>query len=304
MEKQAAGARRREEADMRQESVLDQQNLRTDSHGITRNHQLTSQLNRLSIEILDHGYFIGNQQWNQFNVVSPFSRVYCMIADAGWLETADGRIDLLPGFMYLIPSGTRVNLRTERRIEKFYFHVNVRYDDMDILDGIQRCHVLPLPGALLQSLLDAYHSGGPGGLFAFKSAVYQTLDAFCRQCLPDLSDRLALAGQYRDFFSYVSSHLSANLTAPGICAELGLSYESFRRRFRDDNGITLHQYIHGCLIRQAAQQLLMTDLTVQEIAGRLGFQDEFYFSRLFKQKMQYSPREYRRINALLRQRDV
>jgi len=288
---------------MRQEPVLDQQNLRTDSRGITRNHQLTSHLNRLNIDILDHGYFIGNQQWNQFNVVSPFSRIYYMIADSGWLETADGRIDLLPGFMVLIPSNTRVDLRTSERIEKFYFHVNIRYDEMDILDGISHCYALPLPDGLLQSLLEAFRSGGLGGLLTFKSVVYQTLHSFWCKSLPDLSDRFELASRYQDLFAYVAEHLSASLSAPAICKVLGHPYESYRRQFRVDNGITLHQYIHSRLIRQASLLLLMTDLTVQEIAVRLGFHDEFYFSRLFKQKMEYSPREYRRINALLRHKD-
>jgi len=288
---------------MRQEPILDQQNLRTDSRGITRNQQLTSHLNRLAVDILDHGYFIGNQSWNQFSVVSPFSRIYYMIADNGWLETADGRIDLLPGFMYLIPSNTRVNLRTAERIEKFYFHVSLHYDDMDILDGINRCHTLPLPSNLLQDLLTAFQSGGLGGLLALKSVAYRTLDAFWRESLPDLSNKLELASRYQDVYAYINDNLSAILTAPAICTALGRPYESFRRQFRADNGVTLHQFMHSRLIQQAALLLLMTNMTIQQIAGKLGFQDEFYFSRLFKQKMEYSPREYRRINALLRQKD-
>lgn len=288
---------------MRREPILDQQHLRMDSRGIARSRQLASHINELSIEILDHGYFIGNQQWNQFNVISPFARLYYMIADAGWLETDQGRIDLLPGQMYLIPPNTRVNLRTEGRIEKFYFHVNCRFANTDILDGINRCFALPLPDALLQSLMDAYQDDRLAGLLSFKGLVYVTLAEFMRRRLPDLSDRLALASQYQNLYAYVEENLSAGLSAPDVCAALGASYESVRRQFRRDNGITLHQYIHGRLIQQAAMQLLMTDRTIQEIAGRLGFQDEFYFSRLFKQKMDYSPREYRRINAVLRRKD-
>ena len=285
---------------MRYEPVLDQQNLRTDSRGITRNQQLTSHLNRLNIDILDHGYFVGNRQWNQFNVISPFTRVYYMIADSGWLETADGRIDLLPGFMYLIPSNTRVDLRTDNRIEKFYFHINISYDNMDILDNIHQCFTLPLASELLHELLEAFHRGGIGGLIAFKSIAYRTLDAFWQGSLPDLSGRLELASRYQELFAYVENNLSAGLSAPVICTAIGRSYESCRRQFRVDNGITLHQFLHDRIIRQAALLLLMTDQSIKEIAARLGFQDEFYFSRLFKQKMEYSPREYRRINALLR----
>lgn len=288
---------------MRREPILDQENFRTDSRGITRNHHLGRFLNQLSIEILDHGYFVGGRQWNQYNVVSPFSRIYYMVADAGWLETEHGRIDLVPGAMYLIPANTRVNLRTDERIEKMYFHVNCRFASTDILDGLNRCYTLPLPADMLQLLVSAYQGSGLESLMMFKGLAYMTLATFMQERLPDLSGRLALASQYQTLYAHVEANLSAGLSAPDVCSALGLSYESERRQFRRDNGITLHQYIQGRLIQKAALELLMTNSTIQEVAGRLGFQDEFYFSRLFKQKMEYSPREYRRINAALRRKD-
>lgn len=288
--------------DKRHETIHDQANFRSDSRGITRNSLLTSHLNQLSLELLDHGYFIGNQQWNQFNVISPFARIYYMIADSGWLETDDGRIDLIPGTMYLIPPNTRVDLRTDQRIEKFYFHVTCRYARTDILDGINRCFVLPLQAATLTHLLEAYRGGQLSDLLALKGIVYNTLASFIRDSLPDLSDRLALANQYQTLYTHIEQNLSAKMSVKDVCSDLALSYETLRRQFKSDNGISLHQYIAGRLIQQAALDLLMTDRTVQEIAGRLGFADEFYFSRFFKQKMEYSPREYRRINAVLRKK--
>ena len=288
--------------DKRHESISDQENFRSDSRGITRNSLLTSHLNQISLDLLDHGYFVGTQQWNQFNVISPFARIYYMIADSGWLDTDHGRIDLIPATMYLIPPNTRVNLRTDRRIEKFYFHVTCRYAKTDILDGINRCFVLPLQTGTLNHLLEAYRGGQLSDLLAIKGIVYSTLASFIRDSLPDLSDRLALANQYQTLYAYIEQNLSAKMSVKDVCTDLDLPYETFRRQFRNDNGITLHQYIAGRLIQHAALDLLMTDRTIQEIANSLNFTDEFYFSRFFKQKMEYSPREYRRINAVLRKK--
>ena len=285
---------------VRQEPITQEQKRRIDSHGIERNELLTTHVNQLSLEILDHGYFIGNLQWNQFKVMSPFGRIYYMIADSGWLETEHGRIDLLPGNMYLIPPYTEVNLRTNKRIEKFYFHFSLRYAGMEILEGINRCFQLPLPEPLLKQIISAFESAQLPDLLQLKGIAYNTLADFIRNALPDLSNRLVLADTYQEIYTYVDQHLSAGLSASDVSTALGHSYETLRRRFRDDNGITLKQYIHGRLIQQAALQLLLTNRTVSEIASLMGFQDEFYFSRVFKQKMSYSPREYRRINAVLR----
>ena len=291
---------KREGQATRQEPISQMAHFWTDSRGIRRNRQLTRQLNLLEIEILDHGYFVGDQRWNQFDVMSPFGRVYFMIDDAGWLETEAGRIDLTPGSMYLIPPYTRVNLRTAERIEKFYFHFTLKYAGSDVLEGIHRCFALPLEDALLQSLLRAWKGGGLPDLLELKALAHATLAHFIRDGLPDLSQRMILASTYQDINGYIERNLSASLSGRAICAALGYSYETMRRSFRRDNGTTFNQYIKGRLIQEASMQLLLTDRTIQQIASGLGFADEFYFSRLFKQKMEYSPREYRRINAVLR----
>ncbi len=285
---------------LRQEPLRQSDRFWTDSRGIRRNQQLTRQLNLIDIEILDHGYFIGDLQWNQFNVMSPFGRIYYMIADRGYLETEQGRMDLLPGHMYLIPPYTRVNLRTDRRIEKFYFHVTLKYAGVDVLEGINRCFCLPLDDRLLSDVIATFSGSSLPDLLQLHALTSLTLSEFLRRSLPDLSQRLALASTYREVNAYIERHLSASLTGRDVCQALGLPYESVRRSFRHDNAITFNQYIKGRLIQEASKQLLLTDLTIQQIAAGLGFSDEFYFSRLFKQKMEYSPREYRRINAVLR----
>lgn len=271
-----------------------------DSTGIERNLQLIMHLNLLKLELLDHGYFIGDLKWNQFGVFSPFGRLYYMIEDHGWLETDQGRLDLLPGKMYLIPPYTKVNLRTGRRIEKFYFHFSLRYASYEILEGIQTCFELPLDAGKLQRIVAAYQNGKLPDMLELKGLAYESLAAFIRFSLPDLSPRILLASEYKPIYEYVEKNLSARLTAKMVSEAVDISYETLRRNFRRDHKITLNQYIQGRLIQQSSLMLLLTRLNVSEIASAMGYSDEFYFSRLFKQKMQLCPREYRRINAVLR----
>ena len=286
---------------MRKEPVLQENQFRQDSRGIRRNSLLTRHLNRIKLEILDHGYFIGNQQWNQFDVMSPFGRVYYMIDDEGWLDTKLGRLDLIPGHMYLIPPYAQVNLRTHHRIEKLYFHFSLKYAGIEVLEGIDHCLALALDDKLLKDLRDAFAGGSISDLLMFKSVAYTSLAKFIRSGLPELDRRMQLTDSYQDVFTYIDKNLSAKLSGREVCEALGYAYETMRRKFKKDNGITINQYINGRLIQTAAMHLLMSQLTIQEIATTLGFTDEFYFSRLFKKKMEYSPREYRRINAAMQQ---
>jgi AraC-like DNA-binding protein len=56
---------------------------------------------------------------------------------------------------------------------------------------------------------------------------------------------------------------------------------------------TPSELIHERIIIEAKRELYLTNKTVKEIAYELGFDDEFYFSRFFKNNTDVSPQMYR-----------
>ncbi|NLE28758.1 MAG: AraC family transcriptional regulator [Phycisphaerae bacterium] len=81
---------------------------------------------------------------------------------------------------------------------------------------------------------------------------------------------------------------------PKIARKLGMSYESFRKRFTRIMGLPPTQYQNKRLIDQACRLMQETDYSNKEIAYRLNFCDEFHFSHRFKQITGRSPKEFRR----------
>ena len=69
---------------------------------------------------------------------------------------------------------------------------------------------------------------------------------------------------------------------PAIAKQLGLSYETFRKKFKSRYGVSPLQYRQRYLMQRACKLLLNRRLSVKETAAMLGFCDEFHFSRLFK----------------------
>ena len=59
-------------------------------------------------------------------------------------------------------------------------------------------------------------------------------------------------------------------------------------------GQSTQQHIHDKLIERAKAELSTTDLTVSEIAFRLGFEHSQSFNKLFKKKTRLSPLDFRR----------
>jgi AraC-like DNA-binding protein len=92
----------------------------------------------------------------------------------------------------------------------------------------------------------------------------------------------------------LETDLHQDVDLPGVAAEVGLTYETFRKQFRQSVGVAPARYRLIRRIDAACSMLQHTDLTVKAIAARAGFSDEFHFSRSFKQITGLPPTEFRR----------
>ncbi|MEN9610244.1 MAG: hypothetical protein RLZZ628_1058 [Bacteroidota bacterium] len=85
-----------------------------------------------------------------------------------------------------------------------------------------------------------------------------------------------------------------NLEMEKLAQEQNMSYALFRKIFKEMLGVSPGQYHLNLKIEKTAQMLRETNYSIAKIAESAGFESEFYFSRLFKQKMGLPPSEYRR----------
>jgi len=93
---------------------------------------------------------------------------------------------------------------------------------------------------------------------------------------------------------HLERHLAAPVSRQGLARIAGLSPSRFHALFTAAMGMSPLAYALQRRLQLASHQLVSSDLSVQDIATRMGFSDPFYFSRLFRQRMQLSPSAYRR----------
>ncbi len=78
-----------------------------------------------------------------------------------------------------------------------------------------------------------------------------------------------------------------------MAAGANLSVTHFSRLFRSQTGFSPTDYFIRLKIRHASQKILATQTGIREVAREFGFDDEYYFSRIFKKITGGSPRRYR-----------
>lgn len=65
---------------------------------------------------------------------------------------------------------------------------------------------------------------------------------------------------------------------------------------KKETGMNAQDHIHYYLVEEAKNILINSDKSVGEIAYSLGFEYPQYFSKLFKQKTEQTPIQYRNLN--------
>ena len=92
---------------------------------------------------------------------------------------------------------------------------------------------------------------------------------------------------------YMSEHLDQPLKVSALSAMANLSAAHFTAQFKEQTGSSPRDYLHLVRMHRACQWLTGTELSLKDIAARLGYQDQFHFSRKFKAFSGISPSEYR-----------
>lgn len=111
--------------------------------------------------------------------------------------------------------------------------------------------------------------------------------------LPASATRSEAAGvrKYTEIVNCLNAHLEDNLSISEIAKLCSMSPSSVKQIFRRYAGMGVAEFYREMKIN-AAVAMLPQDMSVREIAQRLGFADANYFSTVFKRVTGKSPTEY------------
>lgn len=98
---------------------------------------------------------------------------------------------------------------------------------------------------------------------------------------------------------YMMNNLNKKLTVEDLADLTNLSTSHFSKLFRQSTGMPPIDYFIHLKMQRACHLLCTTDLRIKQIAIDLGYEDAYYFSRLFKKNNNNSPEEFRSVCRIL-----
>ncbi len=240
-------------------------------------------------------------KWDHRNQQSPFCRLYQTLSGDGTARHNGKTYRLVPGKLFLIPSHTIFDVYTHSQLQQFYVHFKAEF-----LNGLDIFHFFgcnyeisltdkPLLKSLSGHLRQIYLSSSPAHIIEIEGIMRIIAAGFLRsEQFQAGNDRLDGIMRFQQVLAYMDRNLEKPLTLEELADIEHLQPTYFSNLFSRHMGSPPMQYLNRKRIEKACEMLVTTNIPLCDIAGEIGYNDVYYFGRMFKKYIGISPGVYRK----------
>lgn len=280
---------------------------------------MKTDLELVNICVLNAGYAQVSQHWEGKGLSSPFARLYYVKEGEGTISTPEAGLTMKPGNMYLVPSFMPHSMTCQSGLRFYYLFVYERYGTQsDIFDLYSFPYEVEANQAI-DLLFENYCNYYPELTLPYASAedfyAHPSYREYAiRYAQMDRSQKMQLQGFVwivASFFmakaqkieemderllkviDYVKENVGKVIETETLANMVCLTKSHLERLFREKLGTSPLQYILRTKIQCAQRLLMTTNYSINVIAHEVGFDDPSYFIRVFRQKIGFTPQDYR-----------
>ena len=218
-------------------------------------------------------------------------RVYLAVAGSGNLRIRQTTYPIEAGTLYFCFPGDTVRVVDGARVEMIY----ITFDGGRVTDLFWR---FGIHGE--QKVFAGNHSLIPFWRESLVGASEQNIDLVSECVLLYTFSRLVRAekngdGVIRELIRYMEEHYSdIHLTLGSAAKQCGYHPKYLSHRFKECTGVGFQRYLRDLRIRNATFLFDHGLDSIKNVSLLCGFEDALYFSRVFKESVGMSPRDYLR----------
>lgn len=207
-------------------------------------------------------------------------------------------VNIEPGMAYFLPGNTPVERRCKAKGDVLYMKLRCEWlPGVDpLLDWPERMPIRigPFDPHDWQDLLKLEPCIDVNRLLEIQARVQSWLASALPPLDGLLGRHITTHARFTKIFQLVEEKLGANLRISELAEAYGTSLHAFSMAFSSSTQLSPKDYLNRRLNQEAILLVIGTDLKIKEIAERLHFTDEFYFSRFFLKLNGISPSHYRK----------
>ncbi len=255
----------------------------------------------LTVSLVDANRTHCDTSWGDGQTYNdPFGRLYWLQAGEAMVHHHGRKFHLTPGALYVIPAHSPSQYLCPRWMDLRWLHFTADvFVGIDLFALLNGPYAIPLPDAgwmdgQWDRLLARCREDTPGSRFEVESIVRQLLALFLDHADPGVQAmRLQGMAQFHMVLSVIEERLPEKITLAELAEVAHLHPTYFSNLFSRYVGEGPLIYVNRRRVERAKGLLQHTEASLREVAQAVGFCDEFYFSRVFKQFTRLSPGQYR-----------
>jgi AraC-like DNA-binding protein len=152
------------------------------------------------------------------------------------------------------------------------------------------------PGQIKQEfeqLMDTRHQGYQLNSFVLAANILKKIFSLLTVQLPATQLTQQKDFNLVAFNAFLEENITKQLSLDEMAMYMGFSKFHFAKKFQFATGISPVKYFLEIKIQHACGLLDRSSKPIKDVAAILGYEDPYYFSRLFKNVMGLSPKQYR-----------
>ncbi len=256
------------------------------------NHAEPLSVEKIGITYPDENYSISRS-------VCSYIVLECILDGKGYVEVDGICYEVTPNDVYLLMPGTAHKYWADAKQPFKKIWINFFSDVFfDLIHKLQLnnsivFHAYPETNELFHKLLShAQNNSADEFFYADLSIIIYNIIIQLYKCNSSFlqNDNIDIATATLNLLNF---YVYDNPTLENLSKMLLVSEEYIIKQFKKKYGVTPHRYLLDKKIGIAKNRLHNTTDPIREISRQLGFENEHYFSKIFKQKTGSSPSQYR-----------
>lgn len=275
--------------------------------------------NTLSLQMIYAGYQKVGTEWCYKNVVSPFTRIYLINEGRASVYMNQKKYDLEEGYMFIIPKFTFHEYECQESMGHYYIcfldqliggrnlfeYASIDYcPKASELDRYLMRRFIELnPHCALDNANPLTYDNKPE-LFSInrekpigelKEDIENSgilLLLFSRFLNEGTRPFSHISQRMIQVFNYINNHLEQRITITELAEIMCVSPDHFIRVFKQVNGMTPNKFLQHKRVERAQTLMLSSDMSLTEIARKVGIPNLSQFSKLFHGQTGISPKLY------------
>ena len=246
-------------------------------------------LDSINVEISASKHIVLDKKWRHDTFSSPFSRLYFVKRGNGFLKCKDKTINMNSGYVYFVPAECEFSYGCTE-LEKLFFHVSITTPEgYDLFSNVNRICVLPVSDKEYDEFYKYHNPESYHGILKLKTMLVEIFMKFAKEYNFEEKPIKQYSPLVMSAIDYIQDNLNAGLAVSEISDSLFVSESKLRNVFKEEMDIPIGKYIDDMVLKKAKHYLSDGNLSIAEISSRLGFCDQFYFARRFKEKFNQTP---------------